>query len=71
MERRLIAIVSSDIVGYSRPMGAVIAAVLYAFVHTFVTTFFDGVIADVVGPVLMLLVLIVRPTGLFGTREHV
>jgi branched-chain amino acid transport system permease protein len=50
--------------------GAVVAAVIYAFVHTFVTTFADGVIADIVGLALMLLVLIVRPTGLFGTRER-
>ncbi|MFQ5783914.1 MAG: branched-chain amino acid ABC transporter permease [Alphaproteobacteria bacterium] len=50
--------------------GAVLAAVIYAFVHTFVTTFFDGVIADIVGLGLMLLVLIVRPTGLLGTRER-
>ena len=50
--------------------GAVVAAVIYAFVHTFVTTFSDGVIADIVGLMLMLLVLIVRPTGLFGTKER-
>ena len=50
--------------------GAVIAAVLYAFVHTFVTTFADGVIADIVGLLLMLAVLGVKPTGLFGTRER-
>jgi branched-chain amino acid transport system permease protein len=50
--------------------GAVVAAVLYAFVHTFVTTFWDGVIADIVGLVLMLLVLVVRPTGLFGIKER-
>jgi len=50
--------------------GAVLAAVIYAFVHTFVTTFFDGVIADIVGLLLMLGVLVVRPTGLFGTRER-
>ena len=47
--------------------GAVVAAVAYAFVHTFVTTFSDGVIADIVGLCLMLLVLIIKPTGLFGT----
>ena len=51
--------------------GAVLAAILYGFVHTFVTTFFDGVIADIVGLLLMLAVLIVRPTGLFGARERV
>jgi len=50
--------------------GAVIAAVLYAFVHTFVTTFADGVIADIVGLLLMLVVLVVRPTGLLGTKER-
>ncbi|MEE9195148.1 MAG: branched-chain amino acid ABC transporter permease [Alphaproteobacteria bacterium] len=50
--------------------GAVIAAVLYAFVHTFVTTFADGVIADIVGLLLMLAVLVVRPTGLLGTRDR-
>ncbi|NIR29817.1 MAG: branched-chain amino acid ABC transporter permease [Gammaproteobacteria bacterium] len=50
--------------------GAVVAAILYAFVHTFVTTFADGVIADIVGLLLMLVVLVVRPTGLFGTRER-
>ena len=50
--------------------GAVIAAVLYAFVHTFVTTFFDGVVANIVGLALMLAVLVVRPTGLFGAKER-
>lgn len=48
--------------------GAVVAAVIYAFVRTFVTTFADGVIADIVGLSLMLLVLIVKPTGLFGAK---
>lgn len=50
--------------------GAVVAAVLYAFVHTFVTTFADGVIADIVGLLLMLLVLVIKPTGLFGVKER-
>ncbi len=50
--------------------GAVLAAILYAFVHTFVTTFADGVIADIVGLLLMLVVLVVRPTGLLGTKER-
>jgi branched-chain amino acid transport system permease protein len=50
--------------------GAVVAAVAYAFIHTFVTTFWDGVIADIVGLSLMLLVLIVKPTGLFGTADR-
>lgn len=50
--------------------GAVVAAVAYAFVHTLVTTFFDGVIADITGLSLMLLVLIIKPTGLFGTADR-
>lgn len=50
--------------------GAVIVAVAYAFVHTFVTTFFDGVIADIVGLLLLLAVLIVKPTGLFGSADR-
>lgn len=50
--------------------GAVVAAVVYSLVHTVVTTFWDGVIADIVGLSLMLLVLIVKPTGLFGTSER-
>ncbi len=50
--------------------GAVLAAVIYAFVHTFVTTFSDGVIADIVGLTLMLIVLILRPQGLFGVKER-
>lgn len=50
--------------------GAVIAAILYAFVHTFVTTFYDGVIANIVGLSLMLVVLVIRPTGLFGAKDR-
>jgi branched-chain amino acid transport system permease protein len=50
--------------------GAVVAAILYAFVSTFVTTFWDGVTADIVGLLLMLLVLVVRPYGLFGKPER-
>ena len=50
--------------------GAVVAAILYAFVHTFVTTLFDGVIANIVGLALMLTVLVVKPTGLFGAKER-
>jgi branched-chain amino acid transport system permease protein len=48
--------------------GAVIASVLYAFFHTFVTTYFGGTIATMLGLVIMLVVLIVKPTGLMGTK---
>ena len=50
--------------------GAVLAAILYAFVSTFVTTIYDGTLANIVGLLLMLIVLIVKPTGLFGARER-
>jgi len=50
--------------------GAILASVVYAFVHTFVTTFYGGVIADITGLSLMLLVLIVKPTGLFGCTDR-
>jgi len=50
--------------------GAVVASIIYAFVHTFVTTLQDGVVADIVGLVLMLAVLIVWPHGLFGKPER-
>lgn len=56
--------------GIGQLEGAVVAAIIYAFVHTFVTTFWDGVVADIVGLVLMLLVLIIKPTGLFGAKER-
>jgi branched-chain amino acid transport system permease protein len=36
-----------------------------------VTTFYDGSIAAILGLVLMLVVLVVKPTGLFGTGEKV
>lgn len=51
--------------------GAVLASVTYAFIHTVITTFIDGVIADIVGLSLMLLVLIIKPTGMFGTQDRV
>lgn len=50
--------------------GAVIAAIAYALIHTLVTTFVDGVVANIVGLLLMLGVLIVRPQGLFGAKER-
>jgi branched-chain amino acid transport system permease protein len=50
--------------------GAVLAAILYAFVNTFVTTIYDGTLANIVGLLLMLLVLVIKPTGLFGAKER-
>ena len=51
--------------------GAVLASATYAFIHTIITTFVDGVIADIVGLSLMLMVLIIKPTGMFGTQDRV
>ena len=48
--------------------GAVIAAVLYALFHTFVSTYFSGTLATIGGLLIMVLVLIVRPTGIMGQR---
>lgn len=51
--------------------GAVVAAVIYSFFHTIVTTLADGVVASILGLLLMLVVLVVRPTGIFGVAEKV
>lgn len=48
--------------------GAVLAAILYALFHTFVTVYFGGTIATICGLILMVLVLIVRPSGIMGQR---
>ncbi len=48
--------------------GAVIAAVLYALFHTFITTYFSGTIATISGLLIMVLVLIIRPTGIMGHK---
>ncbi len=48
--------------------GAVFAAVIYAVFHTFITTYFSGTIATICGLLMMVIVLIVKPTGLMGNR---
>ena len=48
--------------------GAVIAAVLYALFHTFITVYFGGTVATICGLILMVVVLIVKPTGIMGVR---
>jgi branched-chain amino acid transport system permease protein len=48
--------------------GAILAAVLYAFFHTFVTTYYGGIIATILGLLIMLVFLIIKPTGLMGTQ---
>jgi len=48
--------------------GAVLAAVLYALFHTFITVYFGGTVATICGLILMVIVLIVKPTGIMGIR---
>ncbi len=48
--------------------GAVIAAVLYALFHTFVSTYISGTLATIGGLLIMVLVLIVRPSGIMGRQ---
>lgn len=48
--------------------GAVLAAVLYALFHTFVTVYYGGTLATIAGLLIMVLVLIIKPTGLMGAR---
>ncbi|MEJ2177078.1 MAG: branched-chain amino acid ABC transporter permease, partial [Gammaproteobacteria bacterium] len=48
--------------------GAVIASFLYALFHTFVTTYFNGTVATISGLLIMVVVLIIRPTGIMGHR---
>ncbi len=56
--------------GLGSVQGALVAAILYGFIDTFVTTYAGGVLADIVGLVLMLLVLTIKPAGLFGNEER-
>ncbi len=46
--------------------GAVMAAILYALFHTFITAYFSGTIATISGLLIMVLVLIIKPTGIMG-----
>ncbi len=48
--------------------GAVIASLLYALFHTLVTTYFSGTIATISGLLIMVLMLIIRPSGIMGRR---
>ena len=48
--------------------GAMLASVLYALFHTFITVYVGATIATICGLLLMVLVLIVKPTGLMGVK---
>jgi branched-chain amino acid transport system permease protein len=49
--------------------GAVLASLLFGFVHTFFATIFDAVVATMAGVVVMVIVLVVKPTGLLGRAK--
>lgn len=51
--------------------GAVIAALFFSFFHTFITTFAGGIYADIFVMMIMLIILVVRPTGIMGRHEKV
>jgi branched-chain amino acid transport system permease protein len=48
--------------------GAVLAAVLYALFYTFITVYFGGTIATICGLLLMVVVLMIKPTGIMGIK---
>lgn len=48
--------------------GAVYAAIMYAMFHTFVSVYFGGTVATISGLILMVVVLIVRPSGIMGVK---
>lgn len=48
--------------------GAVLAAVVYALFYTFITVYFGGTIATICGLLLMVVVLMVKPTGIMGVK---
>lgn len=62
----LIAFIVVIVGGMASIAGAVVAAVLLGFIHTFVTTIFDAVVATMVGVAFMVVVLVLKPTGLLG-----
>ncbi len=51
--------------------GAIIAAIIYSTFFTFISTYFDSTVASIAGLCLMLLVLIVKPSGLMGKAQKV
>ncbi|MFO1170122.1 MAG: branched-chain amino acid ABC transporter permease [Hyphomicrobiaceae bacterium] len=51
--------------------GAILGAVLYSTLFTFVSAYVDGTVASIAGLCLMLVVLIVKPSGLMGKAQKV
>lgn len=55
--------------GIDSVAGALVGAVVLAEVQGYAITYLGGQYGDVVGYVILLIVLVIRPTGLFGSRE--
>jgi len=51
--------------------GAILAAVIYSTFFTFISAYFDSTIASIAGLCLMLVVLVVMPSGLMGKAQKV
>ena len=62
------AFIVTKVGGVGSLSGAVYAAIIYALFHTFVTVYFGGTVATICGLILMVVVLIIRPTGIMGVR---
>lgn len=55
--------------GLGSPLGAVVGGLAYGLVESCAVTILGGTWRDAVGFAILILVLIVRPTGLFGEKE--
>jgi branched-chain amino acid transport system permease protein len=51
--------------------GTILAAVIIAFVEMSTNYFISPKLADAMPFIIMLIVLLVRPWGLFGTKEEI
>ncbi|KQV39339.1 MULTISPECIES: branched-chain amino acid ABC transporter permease [unclassified Rhizobium] len=51
--------------------GAILAAIIYSTFFTFISAYFDSTVASIAGLCLMLLVLVVKPSGLMGKAQKV
>lgn len=51
--------------------GAILAAIIYSTFFTFISAYFDSTIASIAGLCLMLVVLVVMPSGLMGKAQKV
>ncbi|MGK9287076.1 branched-chain amino acid ABC transporter permease [Sinorhizobium meliloti] len=51
--------------------GAILAALIYSTFFTFISAYFDSTVGSIAGLCLMLLVLVVKPSGLMGKAQKV